>query len=51
MPNDNTISLIQGIFRENPGLVASLTWLAVILVVFVSLAAWVIERREYVLEQ
>jgi ABC-type transport system involved in multi-copper enzyme maturation permease subunit len=51
MPNDNTISLIQGIFRENPGLFASLAWLTVILVVFVSLAAWVIERREYVLEQ
>jgi ABC-2 type transport system permease protein len=51
MPNDNTISLIQGIFRESPGLFASLAWLAVILVVFVGLAAWVVERKEYVLEQ
>lgn len=51
MPNDNTISLIQGIFRESPGLFASLAWLAVILVGFVGLAAWVVERREYVLEQ
>lgn len=51
MPNDNTISLIQGIFRESPGLFASLTWLTIILVGFVALAAWVVERREYVLEQ
>jgi len=51
MPNDNTISLIQGIFRESPGLFASLAWLAVILVGFVALAAWIVERREYVLEQ
>lgn len=51
MPNDNTISLIQGIFRESPSLAASLAWLAVILVGFVALAAWVVERREYVLEQ
>jgi len=51
MPSDNAISLIQGIFRESPGLFASLTWLGIILVVFVSLAVWVVERREYVLEQ
>ena len=51
MPSDNAISLIQGFFRESPGLFASLTWLAIILVVCVSLAAWVVERREYVLEQ
>jgi len=51
MPNDNTISLIQGIFRESPGLFASLACLGLILVTFVSLAAWVVERREYVLEQ
>jgi ABC-type transport system involved in multi-copper enzyme maturation permease subunit len=51
MPSDNTISLIQGIFRESPGLFASLSWLAIILVAFVGLAAWVVERKEYVLEQ
>ena len=51
MPNDSAISLIQGIFRESPSLAASLGWLAVILAVFVALAAWVVERREYVLEQ
>jgi ABC-2 type transport system permease protein len=51
MPNDSTLSLIQGIFRESPSLPASLVTLAAILVVFVALAAWIVERREYVLEQ
>ena len=51
MPNDSALSLIQGIFRESPSLAVSLLGLAVILVVFVTLAAWVVERREYVLEQ
>ena len=51
MPNDSTLSLIQGIFRESPTLAGSLFWLAAILVGFVALAAWIVERREYVLEQ
>lgn len=51
MPDDNALSLIQGIFRENPPLGTSLFWLAAILVGFLALAAWVVERREYVLEQ
>jgi ABC-2 type transport system permease protein len=51
MPNDSAISLIQGIFRESPSLPASLGWLAVIMVACITLAAWVVERREYVLEQ
>ena len=51
MPNDSTLSLIQGIFRESPSLWASLFWLAVIWGVFLAAAAWVVERREYVLEQ
>ena len=51
MPSDNTLSLIQGIFRESPPLTSSLLWLAVIRVVFLALAGWVVERREYVLEQ
>jgi hypothetical protein len=51
MPNDSVLSLIQGAFRESPTLVGSLLGLAVILVVFITLAAWVVERREYVLEQ
>ena len=51
MPNDSPLSLIQGIFRESPSLLSSLAALAAILVAFVALAAWVVERREYVLEQ
>lgn len=51
MPNDSVLSLIQGVFRESPTLAGSLFGLAVMLVVFVGLAAWVVERREYVLEQ
>jgi ABC-type transport system involved in multi-copper enzyme maturation permease subunit len=51
MPNDNTLSLIQGIFRENPPLATSLFWLAAIWITFMAAAAGVVERREYVLEQ
>jgi ABC-type transport system involved in multi-copper enzyme maturation permease subunit len=51
MPSDSVLSLIQGAFRESPTLAGSLVGLAVILVVFVTVAAWVVERREYVLEQ
>jgi hypothetical protein len=51
MPNDNVISLIQGIFRENPSLPQAIFWLAVILLGFLTLAAASVERKEYVLEQ
>ena len=51
MPSDSTLSLVQGFFREIPSLPLSLFWLGLILVSFLTLAAWVVERREYVLEQ
>jgi ABC-type transport system involved in multi-copper enzyme maturation permease subunit len=51
MPSDSVLSLIQGVFRESPTLAGSLFGMAVILVIFVTLAAWIVERREYVLEQ
>ena len=51
MPNDSVISLILGIFRENPSLPESLIWLGVILLVFLWAAAVSVERKEYVLEQ
>jgi ABC-type transport system involved in multi-copper enzyme maturation permease subunit len=51
MPNDNVISLIQGIFRETPSLGESLIWLALILGLFLWAAAVSVERKEYVLEQ
>jgi ABC-2 type transport system permease protein len=51
MPSDSALTLIQGIFRDSPGLFSSLFWLGVILTVFLGMAAWIVERREYVLEQ
>jgi ABC-2 type transport system permease protein len=51
MPDDNVLSLIQGIFRESPSISVSLFWLGAIWITFLVLAAWVVERREYVLEQ
>lgn len=51
MPNDSILSLAQGIFRESPSLTTSIIGLALILVVFLALAASSVERQEYVLEQ
>jgi ABC-type transport system involved in multi-copper enzyme maturation permease subunit len=51
MPNDGVISLIQGIFRESPTLAGSLVSLFAIWAVFLALGAWIVERREYVLDQ
>jgi len=51
MPSDGVVSLIQGLFRETPGLWTSLFWLAVIWAVFLGWGARVVSRREYVLEQ
>ena len=51
MPADNVISLIQGIFRENPSLPEAVFWLFAISGLFLWLAAMTVERKEYVLEQ
>jgi ABC-type transport system involved in multi-copper enzyme maturation permease subunit len=51
MPNDNVVSLIQGIFRETPSLPMSLFWLFAISGLFLWLAAVSVERKEYILEQ
>ena len=51
MPSDGVVSLIQGLFRETPGLPTSLFWLAVILAVFLGWGARIVGRKEYVLEQ
>jgi ABC-2 type transport system permease protein len=51
MPSNTTLSLLQGIFRDTPGPFESLFWLGAILAVFLALAAWAVERREYILEQ
>ena len=51
MPNDGALSMIQGIFRDNPGLWSALFSLFVIWALFLAFASWVVERKEYVLEQ
>lgn len=51
MPTDNVLSLVQGIFRESPSLATSLFWLFAISGLFLWLAAAIVERKEYVLEQ
>jgi len=51
MPNDTVVSLIQGIFHENPSLPEALFWLSAILLSFLWFAAVSVERKEYVLEQ
>lgn len=51
MPNDSTASMLAALFREVPTLTGSVVALTLILVVFLSLAAWIVARREYVLEQ
>lgn len=51
MPGNSIISLVQGIFQESPGLGASLFWLAAIWAVFLTWGAWLVARKEYVLEQ
>ena len=51
MPNDGIVSMIQGLFRETPGLAASLFWLAVIWAVSLGWGSRIVARKEYVLEQ
>jgi ABC-type transport system involved in multi-copper enzyme maturation permease subunit len=51
MPNDGIVGLLQGMFRESPGLGWSLTVLAITWAVFLAWGASIVERREYVLEQ
>ena len=51
MPSDTVMSLIQGIFHESPTFLGSMAGLALIWAVFLALGAWVVARREYVLEQ
>ena len=41
----------NGVSLWVPGLFGSLFWLGLIWITFLALGAWVVERREYVLEQ
>ena len=51
MPSDGVVSLLQGIFRETPSWPVCLLWLGAFTALFLWLATWAVERREYVLEQ
>jgi ABC-type transport system involved in multi-copper enzyme maturation permease subunit len=51
MPSDGVVSMIQGLFRETPGLATSLFWLTVIWALFLGWGARIVGRKEYVLEQ
>ena len=51
MPQDGVMSLLQGLFREAPGPLASVAWLCGLWIVFLLLAVQAVERREYVLDQ
>lgn len=51
MPSDSAVSLVQSIFREIPTLTDSLIWMGIMEVGFLWLAARIVAKREYVLEQ
>jgi hypothetical protein len=51
MPQEGLGGALQALFREVPPVWVSLAWLAGYIVVFLALAARIVERREYVLEQ
>jgi ABC-2 type transport system permease protein len=51
MPSDGVVSLLQSVFQDVPSPIASVFWLCVGLITALFLAAWTVERREYVLEQ
>jgi ABC-type transport system involved in multi-copper enzyme maturation permease subunit len=51
MPSDGVVSILQSLFRDSPGVGVSLLALGAIAAVFLGLGTWVVERREYVLEQ
>ena len=51
MPNTGVVSALQGLFRQIPTFGESVFWLGLIWIVFLALGAWVVERREYVLDQ
>jgi ABC-2 type transport system permease protein len=51
MPQDSTVSFLQSVLRDVPSAATCLIWLAVIWAGFLFLAARVVERKEYVLEQ
>ena len=51
MPQEGLTSLLQAILQDNPSVLVSVSWLLLICVVCLALAAYAVSRREYVLEQ
>jgi ABC-2 type transport system permease protein len=51
MPSEGVVSLLQGMFRDTPPMTVSLFWLAAYVIVFLYLAARIVDRKEYILEQ
>ena len=51
MPSNSIVSLAQGLFREIPTLGTTVVWLAVIWALSLGFGAWIVARKEYVLEQ
>jgi ABC-type transport system involved in multi-copper enzyme maturation permease subunit len=51
MPSEGVVSLLQGMFRDTPPVAVSLFWLTAYVFIFLYLAAKIVERKEYVLEQ
>ncbi len=51
MPSNSIVSLAQGIFREIPTLGTTVFWLLVIWALSIGFGAWIVARKEYVLEQ
>jgi ABC-2 type transport system permease protein len=51
MPSDSVVTILQNVFRDTPPIAVSLAWLAAYVTIFLYLAARIVERKEYVLEQ
>lgn len=51
MPQESVVGLLQGMFQTTPSIWTCLATLGAFFVVFLVLAARIVERREYVLEQ
>jgi ABC-2 type transport system permease protein len=51
MPSNSIVSLAQNLFREIPTLGTTVFWLAVIWALSLGFGAWIVARKEYVLEQ
>jgi hypothetical protein len=51
MPADGLGSSLQSLFRDIPSPVVSLSVIFGMIVIFLAIAGWMVERREYILEQ